>query len=601
MAVNDAISLLVVDDEANILMAFQNYLEKDPEFTVTICASAEEALELLATHQFDVIISDVAMPNMDGIAFLREVRARDSPAIFVVITGKRLAHIAIDAINAGADYYVQKGSDFLQDIKKLLDYVRVAVPKQRALRELQSKSDVFQSKMGNQTDIFCQFSPDGTIKLANTLYSQFIGATEEAVPGSNFFLLVPDAERTTVLNHLKTLSPALPGIILEHHVVTGDGSSRLLQWHYQIIPGDNGRIAGYQASGRETDNIVRIGREKPVASVQRPQEPVSPKKGTVIINKAPVIKSEPAPTPAPTPAGPPSADATPNDRRMIDETINGLDNPVFAIDKNGVVIAWNKAIEQLTGIEKKSIIGRGNYAYSLPFYGKPVPMLIDYIFSPPTSSRPGSVEFKKMGDTYIGDTENVMIKGKPMLLWGKVTAAYNAQGSLIAAVEVITVAEPERKGRVEDEKYIGGISSLTLKVSAGDGLSGSIVGAIGANAGGYGIYATTTRVFVIYNPELDVANPYAVKFGTFIMSEFFGTLIDTSPRSIASLEQSHIFEAAKDTLAAIELKKPVMLSGFVTFRTKTSGSLRVYIDHKKSYVQIEELMKAFSPEIVRID
>lgn len=600
MAVNDAISLLVVDDEANILMAFQNYLENDPDFTVTICASAEEALELLALHQFDVIISDVAMPNMDGIAFLREVRARDSPAIFVVITGKRLAHIAIDAINAGADHYVQKGADFLQDIKKLLDYVRVAVPKQRALRELQSKSDVIQSKMGNQTDIFCQFSPDGTIKLANTLYSRFIGVTEGEIPGSNFFFLVPDAERTTVLNHLKTLSPALPGIILEHHVVTGDGSSRLLQWHYHIIHGDNGRIAGYQASGRETDNIVRIGREKPAAAVQRPQEPASPKKGTVIIKKAPVIKSEPLPAPAPTPAGPLSAEVTPNDRRMIDETINGLDNPVFAIDKNGVVIAWNKAIEQLTGVEKKSIIGRGNYAHSLPFYGKPVPMLIDYIFSPPASSRPGTIEYKKMGDTYIGDTENVMIKGKPMLLWGKVTAAYNAKGSLIGAVEFITVADPEGKGQVDDEKYIGGISSLTLKVS-GEGLSGSIAGAIGATSGGYGIYATTTRVFVIRNPELDVSNPDGVKFGTFIMSEFFGTMIDTSPRSIASLEQSHIFEAAKDSLTVIELKKPVMLAGSVTFRTKTSGLLRVYIDHKKSYVQIEELMKAFSPDIVRME
>jgi hypothetical protein len=344
---------------------------------------------------------------------------------------------------------------------------------------------------------------------------------------------------------------------------------------------------------------VRIGREKPAAAVQRPQEPAFPKKGTVIIKKTPVIKSEPIPAPAPTHAGPLSAEVTPNDRRMIDETISGLDNPVFAIDKNGVVIAWNKAIEQLTGIEKKSIIGRGNYAHSLPFYSKPVPMLIDYIFNPPTSSRPGTIEYKKMGDTYIGDTEKVMIKGKPMLLWGKVTAAYNAKGSLIGAVEFITVADPEGKGQAEDEKYIGGISSLTLKVS-GEGLSGSIAGAIGANSGGYGIYATTIRVFVIRNPELDVSNPDGVKFGTFIMSEFFGTMIDTSPRSIASLEQSHIFEAAKESLNVIELKKPVMLAGSVTFRTKTGGSLRVYIDHKKSYVQIEELMKAFSPEVVRI-
>jgi hypothetical protein len=386
-------------------------------------------------------------------------------------------------------------------------------------------------------------------------------------------------------------------------VVTADGSSRLLQWHYHITTGDSGVSAGYQASGRETAKIVRIGEEpKPAATVQPVRQPVTQK-------KAPAIIIPSAPSPAPVPAVPVSADVTPNDRRMIDETIDGLDNPVFAIDKNGVVIAWNKAIEQLTGIEKKSILGRGNYAYSLPFYGKPGPMLVDYIFSPPGSSGSGTAGIKKMGDTYIGEMENVTIQGRPMLLWGKVTAAYDAKGSLIAAIEAITVADPEAKEEAKkevqkpsagDEKYIGGISSLTLKVS-GDGLGGSIAGAIGSNTGGYGIYATTKRVFVIRNPELDVSNPDGVKFGTFIMSEFFGTMVDTSPRSIASLEANHIFEAVKETLAAIELKKPVMLSGSVTFRTKSTGSFRIYIDHKKSYVQIEELMQAFLPEIVRIE
>ena len=53
---------------------------------------------------------------MDGINLLRETRAGGFSALFIIITGKHRAHVAIDALNNGADYYVQKGGGIVNDI-----------------------------------------------------------------------------------------------------------------------------------------------------------------------------------------------------------------------------------------------------------------------------------------------------------------------------------------------------------------------------------------------------------------------------------------------------------------------------------------------------
>ncbi len=212
------------------------------------------------------------------------------------------------------------------------------------------------------------------------------------------------------------------------------------------------------------------------------------------------------------------------------------------------------------------MVGKGNFAYAVPFYGKPTPMLIDHIIRPAAVSGTG---IKKVGDTYIGDVEHISIRGKPMLLWGKGSPVYDAKGSLIAAIEAITVGEPQ-KDAAGQEEYLGGISSITLKVS-GEGLGGAIAGAIGSSTGGYGVYATSRRLFVIRNPDLNAESGQGVQFGTFMMDELFGTTVDTRQKSIKDLERLEIYTAEKADITNIELKKPVLLSGFLTITTKDGG------------------------------
>ena len=66
----------------------------------------------------------------------------------------------------------------------------------------------------------------------------------------------------------------------------------------------------------------------------------------------------------------------------LSDIIEFLPDATFVIDRESKVIAWNKAIEEMTGVKKEEIIGKGDYAYSVPFYGKPRPLLVDLLTVP---------------------------------------------------------------------------------------------------------------------------------------------------------------------------------------------------------------------------
>jgi len=590
----DSVSILCIDDEPAILEGFERILGREEGFQVQTSSSAEEALELINDQAFDVIISDYALPGMDGITLLREIRNRGYPAVFVIVTGKRLSHIAIDALNSGADYYLQKGADLGKDINKLIEFIRASVTKKQGERALAEWERFYASCVESHTDIICRILPDGKFTFVNEFSLTFFKKPYEEMLSSDLFSFIPPNERTEVLRQLQNLSQTHPDALMEHHITTADGTSRMLQWKYHGIFTSGGAVSEFQVSGRDTDNLIRVG-ALPVHPVQS-SIPVAPQPKPQVPSPRPIVVS-PVATPAPAPVK-----AASEDWKLLIETVHSMENPVFAVNKAGVVIAWNSALEQLTGVKAGLIVGKGRQEYAVPFYGRPEPMLIDHIISPNDVAVAAKFpNIRKVGDTYIGAVEQVTVRGKPMLLWGKGTAVFDGKGVLIAALEAITVGEPQAgAGAGPAEDYIGGLSSLTLKV-AGEGMGGAIAGAIGASDGGYGIYATSLRLFVIRNPELDVDNPQGVQFGTFIMDELFGTTVDTRPRSIENLEKSPIFVAEKEKIARIDVKKPVLLSGYINITVKNGGSFRVYVDHKKAFSHIEKVLQAFYPEIIRAE
>src|SRR5512133_1855792 len=153
---HDRTRILYVDDEAELLNLGKEFLEKDGEFSLDTAASAGEARALMASGNYDAIISDYQMPGEDGITFLKSVRSSYTDIPFILFTGRGREEVVIEAINNGVDFYIQKGGDARAQFAELAHKIRHAVTRHKdaarrkiaedALRESEAKfSRLFQS------------------------------------------------------------------------------------------------------------------------------------------------------------------------------------------------------------------------------------------------------------------------------------------------------------------------------------------------------------------------------------------------------------------------------------------------------------------------
>jgi two-component system, NtrC family, response regulator PilR len=108
--------VLIADDERSIRELLEIFLKKEG-FTVTSANSAEQALELTKSNEFDLIVSDIKMADMTGIDLLREVREQGFTGQFILLTAFATAETAIQALKMGAYDYIIKTENFIEELK----------------------------------------------------------------------------------------------------------------------------------------------------------------------------------------------------------------------------------------------------------------------------------------------------------------------------------------------------------------------------------------------------------------------------------------------------------------------------------------------------
>jgi DNA-binding NtrC family response regulator len=104
-------SVLIVDDEIDMVGVLHNFLEENG-FVVVATLSARKALELMRAHNFDLLIADLVMPEMDGIELLNAAWEIDPDLIGIIMTGHGSIESAVDAMKAGAFDYLLKPFEF---------------------------------------------------------------------------------------------------------------------------------------------------------------------------------------------------------------------------------------------------------------------------------------------------------------------------------------------------------------------------------------------------------------------------------------------------------------------------------------------------------
>jgi CheY-like chemotaxis protein len=253
-------SILMIDDQQDLLDVTRLYLERRKEMTVETVTSAKDALELTTRNVYDAIIADFDMPEINGIEFLRILRARGDTTPVIIFTGVGKENTAIEALNSGADFYLRKGED---------------------------------------------------------PHAQFVSMVE---------------------------------------------------------------LINKAVKGRFTDRTTR------------------------------------------------------NAQKLLGDTIAFFPEASFALDHEGKVLAWNKAMVDLTGVRPAEILGKGNSAHAIPFFGRRSPMLSDLVFEDETSIR-------KSGYTIVSKMKGSIIAwtkiGNERVLWMKAAALYDTRDLLIGVISSV--------------------------------------------------------------------------------------------------------------------------------------------------------------------
>ena len=205
-SLSSLITILYVDDEPSMSDIAHYFLEeKLGGCRVTSATEVSIALELLKNQPFDAIVADYEMPDLDGLDLLRLLRQKGDTTPFIVCTGKSRHEVVIEALNAGADFYLQKGEDPLVLFTEMKQMIVQTVSRRRSEKAL--------AKSRHLLEEIIDFLPDATLSIDNAyrviawnrIMEELTGISSEQILGKTLEHSVFRFNDTTIDGLIRTI------------------------------------------------------------------------------------------------------------------------------------------------------------------------------------------------------------------------------------------------------------------------------------------------------------------------------------------------------------------------------------------------------------
>jgi PAS domain S-box-containing protein len=286
--------------------------------------------------------------------------------------------------------WMQPEQDFAASVADLIVTTIESSQRRAAEAALRESEERYRSVVEDQSEFICRFDPEGKLTFVNDAYCRYFGLDKQSCIRNHHNVRIPPEDARMMKKHLTDLTLKNPVSIIEHRIIMPNGEIRWQRWSDRAIFDKDSRVVEYQSVGRDTT-------DKKVAE-----------------------------------------EALRDSERQLADIINFIPDATFAINREGKIIAWNRAIEEMTGVSARDILGKGNHEYGIPFYGERRPILIDLVLKEDEEIKKKYPLIEKKGDKFISEIFiQRLYGGKGAHLWFIVSPLYDMSGEVIGAIESI--------------------------------------------------------------------------------------------------------------------------------------------------------------------
>ncbi|MDH7507799.1 MAG: PAS domain S-box protein [Methanomassiliicoccales archaeon] len=234
------IRILLVDDELPFLEIAKGFLELEEKFRADIASSVDEALKLLQKNCYDAIISDYQMGDSTGIDLLKTIRSQGNQIPFILFTGKGREEVVIEALNLGADFYINKGTDIRSQFAELSNMIEQAVKRRKYEIALADSEKRYRTIFMNTGTAMAIVEEDTTISLVNDEFSRLVGYAKEEIEGKKSWKdFVPPSEIPRLMKYhvARRIDPRHAPRSYETYAIDKNGTVKTIIVTVEIIPG----------------------------------------------------------------------------------------------------------------------------------------------------------------------------------------------------------------------------------------------------------------------------------------------------------------------------------------------------------------------------
>jgi len=275
-----AVRILYVDDEPGLRNLGKEFLEMTGGFAVDLADSAERALSLLSHVAYDLIISDYHMHGMTGVDFLRQVRKTETSIPFIIFSGHCDEDAILEALNAGADFYLKKGSESGRQFLELIQVINILVSRSQSIRRLKESEEKFRTIAEYSHEWMYWLGPSGEVIYISPSCEEVTGYTREEFNQDpdliNKIIFRDDLPKWDEYQHTDLQTRTLPE--LDCRILHKNGDIRWISHVCQAVYDADGNVAGRKACNCdvtrrkeaesraiiERDNFLKIFKAAPI-------------------------------------------------------------------------------------------------------------------------------------------------------------------------------------------------------------------------------------------------------------------------------------------------------------------------------------------------